>query len=75
MTAYDTCERCGREAVFAWCACCHRALCETCHGQDSTKRIAHAKIRSARAECWWYRGKGDRPTHGHARRGAAERCG
>jgi hypothetical protein len=65
MSVYDTCERCGRAAVFAWCACCHRALCEPCYGQDSTKRIAHAKVRSARAECWWYRGKGDRPTHGH----------
>jgi hypothetical protein len=66
MGAYATCERCGREGAFAWCDCCHRALCEPCYGQDSGKRIAHAKVRSARAEYWWYRGKGDRPTHGHA---------
>lgn len=75
MSAYATCERCGREGVVAWCLCCRRSLCERCYAHDGDKRIAHAKVRSARAESWWYRGKGERQAHGHARRGEDERGG
>lgn len=65
MGQHAGCDRCGRRDTVTWCSCCHRSLCEPCYGQDSTKRIAHAKVRSARAESWWYRGKGQRALRTH----------
>ncbi len=75
MGGHAGCDRCGRRDTVTWCDCCRRALCDDCHALDSDKRIARAKVRSARAESWWYRGKGERQAHGHARRGAGERGG